>query len=185
MKITFITGNIGKVNEVSRYLGIAVEHQKLDLEEIQSLDLEEVVKDKAARAFEKVGGPVLVEDVSFVFHALGKLPGPFIKWFLSQLKNEGLCKLVDGKDRGCTATVCYGYHDGKTIHLFSGSMTGSVVSSPRGNNSFGWAPIFMPDGYDKTYAELSDKEQAPIAMRNIALAKLREFLVSDSGGLIL
>ncbi len=176
MKITFITGNMGKVKEVSHYLGIPLDHQKIDLDEIQSLDIEEVVKDKATRAYEKVGKPVLVEDNSFVFHALGKLPGPLIKWFLGELKNEGLCRLVDGKDRSCTATVCYGFHDGKEIHLFSGSMAGTVAQSPRGDNSFGWSPVFIPEGYDKTYAELSDDERAPFAMRNIALKKFRDFI---------
>ena len=177
MKITFITGNMGKVEEVSRYLGMPIDHQKIDLDEIQSLDIEEVVRDKAMRAYEKVGKPVLVEDNSFVFHSLGKLPGPLIKWFLGELKNEGLCRLVDGKDRNCTATVCYGFHDGKEVYLFEGSMAGTVAESPRGDNSFGWSPIFIPEGYDKTYAELSDDERAPFAMRNVALKKFRDFIV--------
>lgn len=178
MKITLITGNAGKAEEVSRYLGTPVEHQPLDLDEIQSLDLEEIVKDKANRAFEKIGEPVLVEDVSFVFHGMGKLPGPLIKWFLKELGNEGLCRLVDGKNRGCVATVCYGFHDGKEVKLFSGSMSGSVSESPRGSNSFGWASVFIPEDFDKTYAELTNEEQAPIAMRNKALKELHEYLIS-------
>ena len=101
MKIVLITGNAGKAEEVSRYLKIPIEHQSLDLNEIQSLDLEEIVKDKASRAFKEIGKPVLVEDVSFTFHSLGKLPGPLIKWFQKELENEGLCRLIDGKDRSC------------------------------------------------------------------------------------
>jgi XTP/dITP diphosphohydrolase len=178
MKMVLITGNAGKAEEVSRYLKIPIEHQSLNLDEIQSLDLEEIVKDKAFRAFKEIGKPVLVEDVSFTFHSLGKLPGPLIKWFQKELENEGLCRLVDGKDRSCTATVCYGFHDGKEIHLFSGSMSGSVANSPRGNNSFGWAPIFIPDGYEKTYAELSNEEQGLVAMRSKALKKLHGFLTT-------
>ena len=84
-KLTFITGNPGKAEEVSRYLGFPVEHISLELDEIQSLDLEEIVKDKATRAYEKIGRPVLVEDASLVFHAFGKLPGPLIRWFLEEL----------------------------------------------------------------------------------------------------
>jgi len=178
MKITLITGNIGKADEVKRYLGIPIEHHSLNLDEIQSLDVEEIVRDKTQRAFEKLGHPVLVEDVSFVFHALGKLPGPLIKWFSNELGNDGLCRLVDGKDRSCTATVCYGLHDGKEIRLFHGSMKGSVADSPRGSNSFGWASIFVPDGYDKTYAEFSTEDRSSFAMRNIALKKLRTYLDS-------
>ncbi len=176
-RITFITGNLGKVAEVSRYLGIPVDHVALDLPEIQSLDLEEVVRDKAARAYEHLKRPVLVEDVSFVFNALGKLPGPLIKWFSKELENEGLCRLLDGhKDRSCEAVVCYGYHDGKSVRTVSGSMKGTVARHPRDGNSFGWAPVFIPDGMSKTYAELTNEEQAPIAMRNRALARLKEYL---------
>ena len=57
-------------------------------------------------------------------------------------------------------------------------MSGQVALSPRGTNSFGWAPIFIPEGYDRTYAELSHQEQAPIAMRNKALNELRAFLAT-------
>lgn len=173
-KLIFITGNPGKAAEVSRYLGFFVDHVSLNLEEIQSLDLEEIVKDKAGRAYEKMGQLVLVEDVSLVFHALGKLPGPFIKWFLAELGGEGLCRLLDGKeDKTCTATVCYGLCNGKTVQFLSGTMEGTVASHPRGNNSFGWASIFVPAGITKTYAELSNEEQAPFSMRRKALENFR------------
>ena len=180
MKLTLITGNVGKADEVKRYLGFPIEHHSLNLDEIQSLDLEEIVKDKAERAYKKLGEPVLVEDVSFVFHAMGKLPGPFIKWFSNELGNEGLCHLVDGKNRSCTATVCYGFNDGHKTKLFHGSMEGFVANSPRGNNSFGWASIFVPAGCDKTYAEFSNDERESFAMRNKALKKLREYLMTSN-----
>ncbi len=176
MNITFITGNPGKASEVSRYLDIKIENKSLELEEIQSLDLEKIVEDKVQRAFEKIKSPVLVEDVSFTFHALGNLPGPLIKWFMKELGNEGLCRLVNGKDRSCTATVCYGLYDGNVIKTFSGSMKGSISDAPRGSGSFGWASIFIPEGHDKTYAELSNEEQASFSMRNKALKKVKEYL---------
>src|SRR3989344_5649543 len=115
-KITFITSNNSKAAEVSRYLGFPVRHISLELHEIQSLDLEEIVREK-----------VLVEDVSLTFDAFGNLPGPLIKWFLKELGNEGLARLVDGKERGCVATVCYGYYDGTITHLAEGSMGGFVA----------------------------------------------------------
>ncbi len=176
--LTFITGNAGKAEEVSRYLGFPVEHVALDLPEIQSLNLEEIVNDKAIRAYDKIRRPVLVEDVSLVFPAYGKLPGPLIKWFLAELGNEGLCRLLDGKkDRTCVTTVCYGLCGGTAVRLVSGSMEGAVARHPRGDNSFGWASMFVPAGMMRTYAELSNEEQASIAMRRKALEKLRGILV--------
>lgn len=174
--ITLITGNPGKVEEAERYLGLPLTHIALDIEEIQSLDSETIVRDKAERAFKTIGKPVLVEDVSFVLHALGNLPGPLIKWFEKELGNEGICRLVDGKDRSVTASVTYGYHDGETIHIVSGEMRGSIPEHPTGDRSFGWGPIFVPEGINRTYAELSDEEQEPIAMRKKALLALRPLL---------
>lgn len=176
-EITFITGNAGKAEEVSRFLGMPIRHVALDIQEIQSLDPEEIVREKATRTYERLGQPILVEDVSLVFRAFdNKLPGPFIKWFEKALGSEALCRLVDGKDRSCTGSVLYGYHDGKEIHLIEGSMAGSVADHPQGGNSFGWANIFIPDGMTKTYAELTHAEQEPIAMRRKALEKFRALL---------
>lgn len=186
MKITLITGNLGKVEEVKRYLGampnIEIDHRHVDLEEIQSLDVKEIVNDKAMRAYEKIGMPVLVEDVSLVFNSMGKLPGPFIKWFLQELKSDGLCRLMDGKDRGCIATVCYGFCDGQTVQLFSGEMRGVVADSPKGEY-FGWSSVFIPEGYDKTYAEITAEERDVVSMRKIALKKFHDFLISNEGNL--
>lgn len=176
MKITFVTSNAGKAEEVSRYLGLHIEHVGLNIQEIQSLDLEEIVKDKAEKAYEKLKKPLLVEDVSLVFHSFGNLPGPLIKWFEKELGYDGLCDMVKGENRSCTATVCYGFHDGENIQIFSGVMEGEVADSPRGNNSFGWGPIFVPKGMEKTYSELTKEEQNEISFRRKALEKLKESL---------
>ncbi|MBI2047633.1 MAG: non-canonical purine NTP pyrophosphatase, partial [Parcubacteria group bacterium] len=90
--------------------------------------------------------------------------------------NEGLARLVDGKERGCVATVCYGYYNGTIIHFAEGSMKGTVARHPKGDTSFGWSPIFIPDTMSKTYGELTPEERDPIAMRRIALEKLKKVL---------
>ena len=72
--ITFITGNKKKADYLAKYLGLEVLHEKVDLDELQSLDLREIVEHKVRQAYEKVGKPVIVEDVSLTFTALGRLP---------------------------------------------------------------------------------------------------------------
>ena len=72
--ITFITGNQKKADYLAKYLGLEVLHEKVDLDELQSLDLREIVEHKVRQAYEKVGKPVIVEDVSLTFTALGRLP---------------------------------------------------------------------------------------------------------------
>lgn len=175
-EIVFVTGNPGKVEEVRRFLSIPVRHEALDLEELQSIDPDAVVRTKAESAFSILKAPVLVEDVSVTFTALGRLPGTFIKYFEQELGQEGLCRLLDGKDRGCVATVRYGFHDGDTVTVFEGSMPGTVAQMPRGTRSFGWASIIIPEGKEKTYAEMSDEEQEEVAMRKKALLKLARAL---------
>jgi len=182
MKITFITGNEAKVAQLSRFLKIPVDHRKIDLEEIQSLDLEEIVDQKAKQAYGIVKSPVLVEDVSLVYTALNGLPGPFIRWFLEQLGNTGLCRLINhyNKDRSATAKVDYAYFDGKILQIFTGEIHGKIAAHPRGENDFGWSPVFIPDGTDKTLAELSHDEYENFSMRKIALKKLVDYLLEKN-----
>lgn len=178
--LTFVTGNPKKAEQIGRHLNIPVEHRKLDLPEIQSLDLDEIVIRKAQEAYKIIGSPVLVEDTSLQFHALGRLPGPLIKWFLNELKNDGLCKLLDGySDRTATAQVKFGYFDGTELRVFEGGVTGMIASVPRGEHGFGWDPIFIPEGKTKTWGEMSDDEQKETSMRSIALAQLETFLKSQ------
>lgn len=177
-KLTFITGNASKAKYLSDYFHLPVEHVKLDLHEIQSLDLREVVEDKARRAYEIVKSPVLVEDVSLVFNGLKKLPGPLIKWFLETLGNDGLCRLLDGSsDRSALAEVEYAICDENGVHTFRGSVEGTIAGEPRGETNFGWDPIFIPKGHSKTWAEMTGDEKHETSMRKIALKKISAFLV--------
>lgn len=180
-KLTFITGNAAKAKYLSDYFHEPVDHMKLDLHEIQSLDLREVIEDKARRAYEIVKNPVLVEDVSLIFTGLKKLPGPLIKWFLETLGNDGLCKLLSQfEDRGAYAEVMFGICDGKEVHVFSGDKKGTISEIPRGEAGFGWDPIFIPEGYEKTWGEMTDDEKHETSMRRIALEKMKEFITDKN-----
>lgn len=177
MKFTFITGNAGKAKYLSDYFHLPVDHIKLNLPEIQSLNLKEIVEDKAKRAFEIVKSPVIVEDVSLTFKGLKELPGPLIKWFFESLGNEGLCKLVDGfNNKDAIAEVEFAICDEFGVHTFGGLMEGTISPQPKGEMGFGWDPIFIPNGYTKTWAEMNDDEKHATSMRKIALEKMVEFL---------
>lgn len=69
---------------------------KVDLPEYQG-EIEEISREKCRVATKQIEGPVLVEDTSLCFDALGGLPGPYIKWFLEKLKPEGLHKMLAGE----------------------------------------------------------------------------------------
>lgn len=178
IELTFITGNAAKAEQLERHLHHTVAHKKLDLLEIQSLNLREVIEHKAKEAHKQVGGRVLVEDTALTFKALGKLPGPLIKWFLGELDNDGLCKLLDGyQDRAAIAESVFGLYDGETLHVFEGSAAGVIAAEPRGEQGFGWDPIFIPEGHTKTWGEMDAEEQKHTSMRRIALKKLEAHLL--------
>jgi non-canonical purine NTP pyrophosphatase (RdgB/HAM1 family) len=180
-QITFVTGNKNKIKQVSTYLDYPITHKEVDLTEIQSLNLHEIVEAKVKEAYRILNSPVLVEDISLTFLALGKLPGPLIKWFLKELGNEGLCQLLTSFDtRDAIAEVCYGYYNGKNLELFEASYEGVITNKPRGDKSFGWNPIFIPKGNKKTWGEMDISEQNATSMRKIALEKLEKFLRSQN-----
>ncbi|MBP6882462.1 MAG: non-canonical purine NTP pyrophosphatase [Candidatus Levybacteria bacterium] len=175
--ITFITGNQAKVEWLRRHITTPVDHQKLDIPEIQSLELKEVVKYKAEEAFRQLQLPLLVEDTSLRFTALGRLPGPLIKWFLDELGTEGLCKLLDSyDDRTAVAEVVYGLHTGQEVVLFGATVHGRIANSPRGANGFGWDNAFIPEGSEKTWGEMNQEEQNNTSLRETAIIKLNAFL---------
>lgn len=176
-RITFITGNPSKAEQLSWHLGVELEHMAAEMPEVQSLSLDEIIEHKAKSAYALVKGPVLVEDTSLVFHALGKLPGPLVKWFLQELDNGGLCHLLDGyTDRSATAAVLFGYYDGVKLLTFSGDCKGTIAAEPKGARGFGWDPIFIPKGHAQTWGEMTLDEQSDTSMRRIALKKLEGYL---------
>lgn len=177
--LTFITGNQAKADELSLHLGYNLNHQKLDLPEIQSLSLEEVTTEKANAAYTKLHSPVLVEDTSLEFEALNGLPGPLIKWFLQSIDNEGLLKILTPyENRSAKAEVCFALHNGNEVLLFKGSINGIISNEVKGTNGFGWDPIFIPNGETKTWAEMTSEEKKETSMRKEPLAKLKEYLAT-------
>jgi non-canonical purine NTP pyrophosphatase (RdgB/HAM1 family) len=176
---TFITGNQDKADYLARTLGIPLEHQKVELDELQSTSLEAIVEHKVKQAYDLIKKPVLVEDVALGFDALDGLPGPFVKFFVDAPNGlEGMCRMLDGfPDRGAIASCVFGYYDGETLKMFQGSLKGKIAEHPRGENGFGWDKIFEPVGYEgKTRAELTPDGDASTYATIKPFAALREFL---------
>lgn len=176
--ITFITGNQAKADYLAKYLYHPVKHMKIDLTEIQSLDLHEVVEHKVRQAYDHVHGPVLVEDVALEFVAWGRLPGTFIKFFVNEVPFETICHMLDGQDRSAVARCVFGYYDGDKVEFVEGGLHGRIAEEPAGGNGFGWDRIFIPDGYSVTRASL-DPDDDKITYASIKpFAELKKFLQS-------
>jgi inosine triphosphate pyrophosphatase len=176
MSLYFITGNRGKFSEVKEIIPDIVQLE-IDLPEIQDLDARIVIKEKLLEATKHESGEFIVEDTSLSFDALGGLPGPLCKWFLKATGNEGLFNISQklGNDSAQVKVILGYINNEKQIQFFERVLQGRIVT-PVGDNGFGWDPIFQPDGYEKTFAEMTQEEKNQISMRKIAADKLKNYL---------
>ena len=92
--LVFVTSNQGKLREAEAVLGRRLQHRGLDLPELQSLDLEQVVRGKAKAAWEHLKQPVLVEDTALELGGLGGFPGPLVRWLLVSVGAAGICRIA-------------------------------------------------------------------------------------------
>ncbi|MBR9706021.1 non-canonical purine NTP pyrophosphatase [Candidatus Pacearchaeota archaeon] len=178
MVLYFITGNKNKFEEFKSILDY-VEQLDIDLPEIQSIDAKLIIKEKLLEATKHQSGEFIVEDTSLYLDCLNGLPGPLIKWFMETIGNEGLYNIVEKLgDNKAKAKTIIGYSDGNDIYFFEGEVFGKIVK-PSGETTFGWDPIFMADGHDKTFQEMDKNQKNMISMRRLALEKLKEFLEKE------
>lgn len=173
----FVTSSSDKASEAERILGRTLVQKRLDLPEIQSLDLEEVITQKAQLAYETLNRvPVIVEDTGLFIKAWNGLPGPLIRWFEASVGLEGICTMLSGfSDRTATAKTLVAAHDG-SLRIFSGEVDGNIAGSPSEKSGFGWDRIFIPAGETRTFAEMSPHEKDAISMRRRAFERLAESL---------
>ncbi|PNW86703.1 hypothetical protein CHLRE_02g095089v5 [Chlamydomonas reinhardtii] len=186
-KIHFATGNKKKLEEVNAILAAGAElpfevvAAKLDLPELQG-EPEEISKEKCRIAAKLVGGAVMVEDTSLCFNAMHGLPGPYIKWFLEKLGHDGLNRMLAGfEDKSAYAQCIFAYTPGPDTEpiVFVGRTEGRIVQA-RGPTDFGWDPVFLPDGFTDTYAEMDKTTKNTISHRYRSLDKLRTYLLSHA-----
>jgi non-canonical purine NTP pyrophosphatase (RdgB/HAM1 family) len=164
-----VTGNPGKLAEARRIVGAALEAVDLDLPEIQSLDLSEVLRAKSDAAFVAVGGPVIVEETGLELAGFRGFPGPLVKWMLAAVGAEGVARAAAATgDARATARCRLAAFDGLRRIEAEGWTAGRLVLPARGSRGFGWDPVFLPDGEARTYGELDDAEKDRLGHRGKA-----------------
>ncbi len=174
----FVTGNPNKAREAGAILGVPLEQVEVEgLFEIQTQDIDELVFHKCQQAYDLLKCPVLVEDSGLLFNAWDGLPGALVKWFECTVGCEGMLKMLQAfEDRSAIAVCCFAVHDGNKIQIAKGEVKGTIATRICGNNGFGWDVFFIPEGYDKTYAEMRPEEKNAISHRKNALEKLKMLL---------
>jgi XTP/dITP diphosphohydrolase len=168
-----VTGNAGKIAEARLALGGALEAIELDLPEIQSLDLAVILRGKADAAWRQIGRPLVIEDVSLELSALNGFPGPLIKWMLQALGAEGLARTARTLGDTRAAARCgLLYRDAERIVAAEGVTEGDLILPGRGDQGFGWDPVFLPRGETRTFAQLAGKEKDAVSHRGKAWREL-------------
>jgi len=177
VELLLVTGNAGKLREAERIVGRRLGSIALDLPEVQSLDLEEVLRAKSAAAFAAAGRPVVVEETGLELRALNGFPGPLVRWMLEAVGAAGIARLAAALgDTRCRAVCALAWTDGARTVVGRGVTTGELVLPERGENGFGWDPVFVPEGESRTYGELSDGEKDTIGHRGRAWRDLLDGL---------
>lgn len=167
--ITLVTGNPNKAAEFAKLLaGTEIRTAPLEIPEIQSFDLEEIVRAKVEHAQRALGGAVLVEDVSLDLEVLGGFPGPFVKFWAKNVGHDTAVGLIEktGKDKA-TIRCGFGYADGTRVIYVEGKISGRFVPR-RGETGFGFDFYFVPDGETQTFSEMGERK-SEIGHRRLGL----------------
>ncbi len=179
VKIRFISGNEHKIREAKEILdsiGVEVIPVPLKIDELQTQDTEKLIRDKAIKAFEQIGRPLFIEHTGLYLSYLNGLPGGLTQIFWDSLEADRFSELFGkSSDPSVVARTIVGYVDGKKIHMFTGEIPGRIATSPSGNRDFQWDCVFIPEGYNQTFADMGEKKNE-ISMRKRALDKFAEFL---------
>lgn len=187
-EIVFATNNRHKLDEVRQILN--GKFKVLSLSDIACFDdIPETADTFEGNAFLKAdyikthyGYDCFSDDSGLEIEALDNAPGVFSARFAGEpsdsKKNvEKVLHLMSGKtDRKARFVTCIVLIEGDRVHRFEGSISGTIIDECRGENGFGYDPIFLPDGYDRTFAELDAAEKNKISHRARAVCKLVNYL---------
>ena len=192
MKICFTTNNAHKLGEVKKIIGDSIHLLSLsdigfqgEIPETHET-LEENSLEKAQYVFNQFKIPVFSEDSGLEVEALDGKPGVHTAHYsgtrdaLSNM-NKVLSELNSNDSRMAQFRAVMTYINAQgNVQQFEGIVKGSIAQSISGSEGFGYDPIFIPEGYDKTFAELSSDVKNSISHRKRALEKLVHFLKSNS-----
>jgi XTP/dITP diphosphohydrolase len=184
VRIGFVTSNQGKLHEATTALaplGYVVVGSDLKPVEIQADTLEEISRAKCDVLVGRLPAPFFVDDGGLFVHALKDFPGVFSAHALQTIGAKGILKLMEGvEDRRAHFACVVSYHDGRETRSFSGRCDGTLSRAPRSaGHGFGFDPIFVPQGHDQTFGELSAEVKNRISHRGLALAQLAAHLAKE------
>lgn len=193
MTIVFASNNPHKVQEIRAILGSGFTISGLNdigcHEDIPEPfhTLEENALAKARHVFQQYGMNCFADDTGLEVDALGGLPGVQSARFAGESKNSEanvskLLTMMQGMEnrhaqfRTAMALIISGKE-----YLFEGIVRGTIASTPAGTGGFGYDPVFIPDGFSKTFAEMTDEQKNRLSHRYEALRGMVDFIKQNQG----
>jgi XTP/dITP diphosphohydrolase len=187
-ELVFASGNDNKVAEVEFKMGGSIKLRGLksigcteDIPETGDT-LEENAIMKARYVWENFGVSCFADDTGLEVESLQGAPGVLSARYAGPQRNTRdnmallLSNLSDKSNRRARFRTVICLIDNGVEHLFEGIVNGTIIEQGRGEEGFGYDPIFLPDGSDKTFAEMSMEEKNDLSHRGRAIAALKQFL---------
>lgn len=188
MRICFATNNIHKLNEVQHLLG-----EGFHLVSLQEIGCEEELPEeqetlegnslqKAEYVFRKYNTPCFADDSGLEVDALNGAPGVYSARYAGPHRSHEdntdllLSKLIGSSNRKSQFRTVITFVTADHVLQFEGIVRGTIHGVKIGSGGFGYDPVFLPDGYSKTFAEMSVEEKNKCSHRAIAVKKFIEFL---------
>ena len=182
---------IEELKETLSGLGLALK-SSLDFPGLEEVEedrptLEGNALKKSRYVRRKTGLPALADDTGLEVDALDGRPGVYSARYAGEdatyeANTEKLLEELAGveeKDRGAQFRTVVAFVDAEgEAHLFEGICRGAILTSPRGRKGFGYDPVFRPEGFDKTFAELDAPQKNEISHRGRAIRKFYEWLAA-------
>ena len=196
MKIVLATNNSHKLEEIRQILGKSIEVLSLadincheDIPETAPT-IEGNAMMKARYVYDKYGTPCFADDTGLEVEALDGAPGVYSARYAggeghdSEANMRKLLHELEGKENRRaqfrTVIALIEQKDGKPVaHTFEGKIEGHISDEKRGTSGFGYDPIFVPEGYEQSFAELGNEIKNKISHRARAVARLAEYLLAS------
>ena len=194
-RILFHTGNKGKFLEASGLMmsrGIRLEllsdlKSGIRVIEPQMNAFNEVATSKLRQVLEQIGDEfdddwIMVEDSGLLIDELGGFPGPYSSYVYSRIGPNGILRLMDGVGtRNARYTASLSVWNGNEIQSFEGFCEGIIALEPKGDQGFGYDPIFIPiEGDGRTFSEMTKLEKSRLSHRANALNILSDAMLVPS-----
>jgi XTP/dITP diphosphohydrolase len=188
-EILFCSSNLNKTKEIQHKIGDSIQIKNLldvgftgDIAETEDTFKGNALL-KAKFGFDQFGKACFSDDSGLEVEALNNEPGVFSARYAGEPKNDlnntaKLLKNLEGVNnrKACFKTVLIYIDEKGSSHEFEGRVDGTIIKEQRGSQGFGYDPIFIPDGYDKTFAEMDMEEKSKLSHRARAVEKFITFL---------